>query len=367
MANMDEPGVERGALATNSVPGLFRSLRVCDEGAPAGPGQSAPQATRVVRDLPYPPVDCSLAALDQHRNVYERDILVNGPTDSSHDEPTAPDAVGRGVLGHDPEGQSTLFVLAGHSLGSTPVGGAGSPRWLDLRRLLNLDAVGEPSGSKIPVEATFDGGPTLEALWPEPFCDQVTDRLRELLEAGQMIPEGAPGEPEMAPAPAPSTGNEPSRVEPAPFSSPSGGPDSKVWATPDERPLPGDGPPLARTTGATGSGELTLEDVVYHGGYPGQTKRRKKCVAVLDDSSLRVSGPNGPDFTLAWDTVRSVEAQNADEAKFRLGVKVRRNSSVIVFECDQGVSIVLEAHDVPTMPLKSALKELLDEGPVTVA
>jgi hypothetical protein len=65
--------------------------------------------------------------------------------------------------------------------------------------------------------------------------------------------------------------------------------------------------------------------------------------------------------------VRSIEAQNSDEAKFRLGVKAKRNSSVIVIECDQGVSIVLEAHEVPTMPLKGALHELLDGGPVTLA
>ena len=89
--------------------------------------------------------------------------------------------------------------------------------------------------------------------------------------------------------------------------------------------------------------------------------------AVLDAQGLAVSGPNGPEFRLPWESIRSVEAQNSDEAKFRLGVKAKRNSTVVVFECDQGVSIVLEAHDVPTMPLKGALHELLGEGPVSVA
>lgn len=284
--------------------------------------------------------------------------MVDNPADVKSQEPAAPDAVGRGVLGHDPDAPAVLFVLAAHSLGSTPVGGEGSPQWMDLRRLLSLDAVGEPSDSKLPVEATFDGGPTIHALWPEPFCDQVTDRLRELLESGQMIPEGSeapdvPVSPAVAPPTAPQkqTGN-----------------DSALWAAAaDDRPLPGDGPPLPRSEGADNRGELTLEDVVYHGGYPGQTKRRKKCVAVLSGTGLSVSGPSGPDFTLGWDTVRSIEAQNSDEAKFRLGVKAKRNSSVIVFECDQGVSIVLEAHEVPTMPLKGALHELLDGGPVTLA
>lgn len=290
--------------------------------------------------------------------------MAHSPADSKSREPAAPDAVGRGVLGHDPDAPAVLFVLAGHSLGSTPVSGDGAPQWLDLRRLLNLDAVGEATDSKLPVEATFDGGPTILALWPEPFCDQVTDRLRELLETGQMIPEGSPEggtDPVAAPVVAEvATAAAPSA--PMPVSD-----DTALWATHDDRPLPGDGPPLRRTEGVEGRGELTLEDVVYHGGYPGETKRRKKCVAVLTGSALSVSGPSGPEFTVGWDSVQSVEAQNADEAKFRLGVKAKRNSSVIVFECDQGVSIVLEAHDVPTVPLKGALHELLDGSPVKLA
>lgn len=284
--------------------------------------------------------------------------MVDSSADSKSPEPAAPDAVGRGVLGHDATAPAVLFVLAGHSLGSTPVGGEGSPQWLDLRRLLSLDAVGEATDSKLPVEATFDGGPTLQAMWPEPFCDQVTDRLRELLDSGQMLPEGS----EAPDAPAPDAEVATSTQQP------STGSDSALWAAAaDDRPLPGDGPPLPRAEGTDSRGELTLEDVVYHGGYPGENKRRKKCVAVLSGAVLSVSGPSGPDFTLGWDTVHSIEVQNSDEAKFRLGVKAKRNSSVIVFECDQGVSIVLEAQEVPTMPLKGALHELLDGGPVTLA
>ncbi len=143
--------------------------------------------------------------------------------------------------------------------------------------------------------------------------------------------------------------------------------DATLWASNDDRPLPGDGPRLLGAEGASAAGELTLEDVVYHGGYPGQTKKRKKCVAVLDAGGVSVNGPNGPDFRLGWEVVRSVEAQNADEAKFRLGVKVKRNSTVVVLDCEQGVTIVIEARDVSTMPLKGALHELLDGGSVSVA
>lgn len=342
------------------------------------------------------------------REHEHREDTVVQPTrgESANGDVSAPDAVGRGVLGHDADAPAYLFVLAGHSLGSTPVGGGGTPRWFDLRRLLNLDAVGEPTESRIPVEATFDGEPALLALWPEPFCDQVVDRLRELLDSGQMLPEGSGPDP--APPAAASTfgvsttgeqatpaqerepqstsggstagadafATRPADPTPEPDATrsegddvPVGGNDSDapLWAAMDDRPLPGDGPRLAGGVEGEPRGELTLEDVVYHGGYPGHTKRRKKCVAVLDSRGLAVSGPNGPDFSLPWDTVLSVEAQNTDEAKFRLGVKAKRNSTVVVFECEQGVSIVLEAHDVPTMPLKGALHELLDEGPVAVA
>ncbi|MEZ5238068.1 MAG: hypothetical protein R2716_03650 [Microthrixaceae bacterium] len=273
----------------------------------------------------------------------------------------SPDAVGRGVLGHDPDGDLVLFVLAGHSLGSTPVGAEAAPTWVDLRRLLNLDAVGEPVGSRIAVEATFDGGQVLRAIWPEPFCDQVTDRLRELLDSGQMIPEGAPEPTEVAPEPTASA-----TVAAQRETFPASTADSPLWGADDDRPLPGDGPPLPRSEN-DGGGELTLEDVVYHGGYPGETKRRKKCIAVMDDSALVVTGPSGPELRIPWDTVRTIEAQNADEAKFRLGVKAKRNSTVVVVECDQDVTVVLEAHEVPTLPLKAALHELLDGSPVNVS
>ncbi|MCB1271702.1 MAG: hypothetical protein M9942_11240 [Microthrixaceae bacterium] len=273
----------------------------------------------------------------------------------------SPDAVGRGVLGHDPEGELVLFVLAGHSLGSTPVGADAAPTWLDLRRLLNLDAVGEPVDSRIAIEATFDGGMTLEALWPEPFCDQVTDRLRELLDTGMMIPEGA--DPADEPARADAGAGPAAATESFPASTTEPG----LWSHDDERPLPGEGPPLSRSDGPGGTGELTLEDVVYHGGYPGENKRRKRCVAVMDSSALAVSGPHGPEFRIPWEEITSVEAQNSDEAKFRLGVKAKRDSTVVVFECNGDTSLVLEAHDVPTLPLKAALHELLDGTSVDVA
>ena len=271
----------------------------------------------------------------------------SSPAAGGPPSPPAPDAVGRGVLGHDPSGPPTLFVLAGHSLGSTPVGVEGTPTWLDLRRLVNLDAVGDEQDGAIPVEADFDGGPTLSAMWPQDFCDRVIACLQGLLESGQMLPRGTAGDttagatappPPAPPAPAPAAAPPP--VAPPPTPAPAAPaapapptvapehPDARLWATTDDRPLPGDGPSL--TGGDTGAppGELTLEDVVYHGGYPGQTRKRKKCVAVLDARGFTINGPHGPDVHLDWAVVHAVEAQNSDEAKFRLGIKTKRSSTV---------------------------------------
>jgi len=425
-----------------------------------------------------------------------------------------PDAVGRGVIGDDPDGPATLFVLAGPSLGSTAIAGEGSPHWYDLRRLVNLDAVGDDVGGRVPIEAEFDDGETIRAQWPEPFCDKVVTRLRELLDSGQMAPRGADagdgavaatpsvseraprgGEPieatateglplpqpseaapsEMAPsdmtpsaapfpAPAPPpraatpaspppafaptagaspgpfapvgpppgasepgadhvavaaagavagaaafappatpggpgspppafsppaeiadttawpSSTEPAVAEPAvmPADSPAVAPGDRAGVVADfaeappawsatDTPLPGEGPALATPANSAGDSELVLHDVVYHGGYPGQTKRRKKCTAVLNANGLAVSGPSGPDFKLAWDTVTSIEAQNADEAKFRLNIRPKRNSTALVFDCEQGVAIVLEARDVPTLPLRGALTELLAGRSVRIA
>jgi hypothetical protein len=117
----------------------------------------------------------------------------------------------------------------------------------------------------------------------------------------------------------------------------------------------------ARRTGA-----LELEDVVYLGGYPGQTRKRKKCTAVLSNDGLEVAGPGDLQFRIAWDAVKTVEAQNSDEARFRMNTKIHRDSSALVVECDQGVTILLEARDCPTIPLRSAIGQLLVDLPVVV-
>jgi len=123
-----------------------------------------------------------------------------------------------------------------------------------------------------------------------------------------------------------------------------------------------DSPPEA----ARRPGALELEDVVYLGGYPGQTRRRKRCTAVLTDSGLEVAGPGDLRFRLAWDVVKTIEAQNSDEARFRMNTKIHGDSSALVVECEQGVTILLEARDCPTIPLRSAISQLLVGLPVLV-
>lgn len=126
-----------------------------------------------------------------------------------------------------------------------------------------------------------------------------------------------------------------------------------------EPPLPGDGPPLASTPNDSGDRELVLQDVVYHGGFPGESKKRKKCTLVLGSAGFRVSGPSGPELSIGWESVSSVEAQNADEAKFRLNLKAKRNSTTLVIECEGDVTVLVEARDVPTLPLRSAVSDLV--------
>jgi hypothetical protein len=137
---------------------------------------------------------------------------------------------------------------------------------------------------------------------------------------------------------------------------------------------PAAGPPPAGTdqggaaVGAppAGSTALVLEDVVYLGGYPGQTKKRKKCTATLTREGLEVTGPANLSFRVSWDVVRTVETQNADEARFRMNTKVHRDATALVIECQQGVTILLEARDCPTIPLRTAIAQLVADLRVVV-
>ena len=115
-----------------------------------------------------------------------------------------------------------------------------------------------------------------------------------------------------------------------------------------------------------GDGALELEDVVYLGGFPGQSKRRKKCTVGMSRAAIDLKGPGDLHFRVGWDVVRTIEVQNSDEARFRMNTKIHRDASALVIECDQGVTILLEARDCPTIALRSAIAQLLDGLPVVV-
>jgi hypothetical protein len=113
-------------------------------------------------------------------------------------------------------------------------------------------------------------------------------------------------------------------------------------------------------------GTLELEDVVYLGGYPGQERKRKRCTATLGGEGFEVSGPGDLRFRISWSVVRTIEVQNADEARFRMNAKIHRDASALVIECDQDVTILLEARDCPTIALRSAIAQLMASLPVVV-
>ena len=64
--------------------------------------------------------------------------------------------------------------------------------------------------------------------------------------------------------------------------------------------------------------------------------------------------------------MRTVEVQNADEARFRMNTKIHRDASALVVECDQDVTMLFEARDCPTIALRSAMSQLLAELAVVV-
>ncbi len=294
------------------------------------------------------------------------------------DEPN-PDALTQGWV-RPPGGERTeaLFVLAGSSMGIGRTERVTSPVWLDLNQLVHLDAIGDPVDGVVEVEITMEDDSVIGAGWSEEFCDAVVLTLTVLAERRSGTPAAAAPEPPAPEPPAP----EPAAVErPGPdvhFEDVSSEPDAIPEAVPETEPQPTDGAPstfsmsppapadepVAAPIGR--SATLELEDVVYLGGYPGQTKRRKKCTVTMSRSGLELTGPGDLAFRISWESVKTVEVQNSDEARFRMNTKIHRDASALVVECDQGVTILLEARDCPTIALRSAIGQLMADLPVVV-
>lgn len=295
---------------------------------------------------------------------------MSGSTQGDGADPSGvkPDAVGRGWIdrgGAPPE--PALFFLSGTSLGIGNLVEGSSPVWIELRETTSLDALGDPDRGLQAVEMALTDGRVVRAGWPLTFCDHVVSALQTTLPA-----IGAPAHavaPPVAPSAAPLA---PPAVAPVPVAAPP----APVGAAPTPAaavatpPAPG-GPPAdtsisAEAAPAAAAAALVLEDVTYLGGYPGQSKKRKKCTATLTRDAVEVAGPNGLTFRVPWEVIRTIEAQNADEARFRMNTKVHRDATALVMECDQGVTVLLEARDCPTIPLRGAIAQLVGDMPVVV-
>lgn len=274
------------------------------------------------------------------------------------------------------------FSLVGTSLGISRSGRPAAPVWLDLYDLVGLDAIGDPVDDVHHVEISMADGSVIGAGWSSQFCDAVVRTLqRTATEARPEVtdPAGAAATPQ-APTPdtvpAPATNpalddasntqragsgaqvhmEQVASVEPvAPAAQPA--PEQVV------APEPAGVDELDVTAGAT---TLELEDVVYLGGYPGQSRRRKRCTVSMSRTGLELSGPSDRVLQIAWTEVMTIEVQNADEARFRMNTKIHRDASALVIECEQGVTVLLEARDCPTIALRSAITQLLTDLPVVV-
>jgi len=258
-----------------------------------------------------------------------------------------PDAVGRGWAMRDGARRDVLFVLAGPLLGMGTIEHSEPPAWVDLTTVNNLDAVGDPVDGILEVEVFFDGDDPMSAGWPLDFVDAVVEALRThtadpapVADAPDAVPPGATA----------------AAAEPEPHHDP-------LESVPD----------LGSTTffehtplATNDSTALVLEDVTYLGGYPGEPKKRKRCTATFTQEGIEVDGPTGLTFRVGWDVVNSIEAQNADEARFRMNTRIHRDASAVVVQCEQAVTLILEARDCPTLPLRSAIVQLVEELDVVV-
>jgi hypothetical protein len=108
-----------------------------------------------------------------------------------------------------------------------------------------------------------------------------------------------------------------------------------------------------------GSSALVIEDVTYLGGHPSLKRKRKKCVATLTHESFELSGGRNASLVLPWSEVTSIEAQNADEARFRINTRIASESTALVVQCTDGSTVLFEAHSCPKVALKGAIAQLV--------
>ena len=103
---------------------------------------------------------------------------------------------------------------------------------------------------------------------------------------------------------------------------------------------------------------LVIENVTYLGGHPAAKRKRKKCIGTLTRQSIEVTG-RGVSILIPWSDVVSIEAQNPDEARFRISTRIQSESTALVVQQRDGATVLLEAHSCPKIPLQGAISQLV--------
>ncbi len=110
---------------------------------------------------------------------------------------------------------------------------------------------------------------------------------------------------------------------------------------------------------------LVIEEVTYLGGHPDIKRKRKKCIGTVTCDAIEVSG-RGVAISIPWDQVVSIEAQNPDEARFRISTRIHSESTALVVQLRDGSTVLLEAHSCPKVPLQGAISQLVSGVGVVV-
>ena len=217
----------------------------------------------------------------------------------------------------------------------------GCPQQIPLIDVVGVDAIGEPIEAIETVEIELADNTTMLFGWSLDFCKEVITALMQ------------------------STRDTESTEQPDAATTGAETPPSTQRSTDGDTTS---SPAVAQLDGASrrSSSVLDIEEVVYLGGYPNFNRKKKKVAATFSPQSITVRLSDSEEIEVAWTDVKTIEIQNSDEARFRMNLKIHRNSSAVIIDCGDNVALRLEARDCPTIALRNAITELLAHQPVVV-
>lgn len=218
---------------------------------------------------------------------------------------------------------------------------ASCPTEIMLTSVNGVDAIGEPVDAIETVEVSVDNDEQFMFGWSLDFCKEV---ITALMSTATTAPEsGATETAASSTAPTHHTSTSGQAAMPPVTSS----------QTPEDAPR-------------RSASVLDIEEVNYLGGYPNFSRKKKKVSAVFSPESIVVKLSEADEIKVDWVDVQTIEIQNSDEARFRMNLKIHRNSSAVIIDCGNDVALRLEARDCPTIALRNAISELLAHQPVVV-